>query len=488
MVSQRFLEQSGGARLRAAPRRAATATAAVSILTASSIRPARTHLPPAAAAAARRAAGRQRRARAPETRPRTTTRSMSRLAQRRADLSSSRTGRHDGVRARLAVWRDLLVDGPDALSPLGAGAASRCRSRSTVQRALPMTRGAEGWFEAEAHCGAGARYRYRLGRRAAVPDPASRAQADDVHGPSLVVDPRAYRWRHPDWRGRPWHETVLYELHAGTCGGFAGVQASCRDLAELGVTAVELMPVNDFPGARNWGYDGVLPFAPDAAMARPDELKALVDAAHGLGLMMFLDVVYNHFGPDGNYLARLRAGLLPQRHRTRPGVRPSISAAAGAPLLHRERALLADRIPLRRPALRRRARHRRTPTGSTRWPPRSAPQSSRAATSISCSSTTATMADHLRQRLRRAVERRRPSRPARAADRRERRLLRRLRRPARRAAGALPRAKASSTRASPRPIATASRAARQAPICRRPPSCCSCRTTTRSATARSATG
>ena len=87
---------------------------------------------------------------------------------------------------------------------------------------------ADGWFETEAACGAGARYRYRLADGLAVPDPASRAQADDVHGPSLVVDPRAYRWRHPEWRGRPWHETVLYELHAGALGGFAGVAGSCR--------------------------------------------------------------------------------------------------------------------------------------------------------------------------------------------------------------------------------------------------------------------
>ena len=168
---------------------------------------------------------------------------------------------------------------------------------------LPMTRDGEGWFTAEAACGAGARYRYRLADGLAVPDPASRAQGRDVHDPSLVVDPRAYRWRHPNWRGRRWPETVLYELHAGSLGGFAGVAAALPELAELGVTAVELMPVNDFPGARNWGYDGVLPFAPDAAYGAPDELKALVDAAHGLGLMMFLDVVYNHFGPDGNYLA-----------------------------------------------------------------------------------------------------------------------------------------------------------------------------------------
>lgn len=167
---------------------------------------------------------------------------------------------------------------------------------------LPMTRDGGGWFEAEAACAAGTRYRFRLDDGLDVPDPASRAQAGDVHDPSLVVDPRAFRWRHPDWWGRPWPQTVLYELHVGSLGGFAGVQAMLPQLAELGITAVELMPVNDFPGGRNWGYDGVLPFAPDAAYGTPDELKALVDAAHGLGLMIFLDVVYNHFGPDGNYL------------------------------------------------------------------------------------------------------------------------------------------------------------------------------------------
>ena len=174
---------------------------------------------------------------------------------------------------------------------------------------VPMTRDGEGWFEAEAACGAGARYRYRLADGLAVPDPASRAQGRDVHDPSLVVDPRAYRWRHPGWRGRKWQEAVLYELHAGTLGGFAGVAATLPDLAQLGITAIELMPVNDFPGQRNWGYDGVLPFAPDAAYGTPDDLKALVDAAHGLGLMIFLDVVYNHFGPDGNYLAAYAPGF-----------------------------------------------------------------------------------------------------------------------------------------------------------------------------------
>jgi malto-oligosyltrehalose trehalohydrolase len=168
---------------------------------------------------------------------------------------------------------------------------------------VPMQAGENGWFEATAPCGAGAQYRFVLESGLAIPDPASRAQADDVHGPSVVVDPRSYRWRNTDWRGRPWEETVLYELHAGLLGGFAGVQRELKRLAELGITAVELMPINDFPGKRNWGYDGVLPYAPDRAYGSPDDLKALIDAAHDHGLMIFLDVVYNHFGPDGNYLA-----------------------------------------------------------------------------------------------------------------------------------------------------------------------------------------
>jgi maltooligosyltrehalose trehalohydrolase len=167
---------------------------------------------------------------------------------------------------------------------------------------LPMRATGEGWFEAEAPVGAGARYRFRVLDGLLVPDPASRRQDGDVHDPSVVVDPRAYAWRHAGWRGRPWHEAVIYECHAGAMGGFAGVRDALPRLAELGVTAVELMPIADFPGARNWGYDGVLPYAPDTAYGTSDELKALIDAAHGLGLMTLLDVVYNHFGPDGAYL------------------------------------------------------------------------------------------------------------------------------------------------------------------------------------------
>ena len=161
----------------------------------------------------------------------------------------------------------------------------------------------DGWHECICQAPAGTGYCYRVREDLPVPDPASRLQqAGDVHGQSVVVDPTGYAWQHADWRGRPWHEAVVYELHVGACGGFRGVREMLPHLRSLGVTAIELMPIAQFPGARNWGYDGVLPFAPAAAYGTPDELKALVDAAHGQGLMIILDVVYNHFGPDGNYL------------------------------------------------------------------------------------------------------------------------------------------------------------------------------------------
>ncbi len=171
---------------------------------------------------------------------------------------------------------------------------------------IALTRDADGWYETSAVCDTGTRYRYRLpadiAGGLAVPDPASRRQSGDVHGWSVVVDPAAYTWKNPDWRGRPWHEAVIYELHPGAFGGFDGIRGQLPRLRDLGVTAIELMPINDFPGKRNWGYDGVLPYAPDESYGSPEALKALIDAAHGLGLGVLIDVVYNHFGPDGAYL------------------------------------------------------------------------------------------------------------------------------------------------------------------------------------------
>jgi maltooligosyltrehalose trehalohydrolase len=167
---------------------------------------------------------------------------------------------------------------------------------------LPLAPVADGFHEVLAPCDAGAKYRFVTPNGDRVPDPASRRQAADVDGPSIVEAVDGYAWRNPDWTGRPWNETVIYELHAGVMGGYAGVAETLPALAELGVTAVELMPIGDFSGTRNWGYDGVLPFAPDSAYGSPDDLRALIDQAHGLGLMVFLDVVYNHFGPEGNWL------------------------------------------------------------------------------------------------------------------------------------------------------------------------------------------
>jgi malto-oligosyltrehalose trehalohydrolase len=186
--------------------------------------------------------------------------------------------------------------------------------------AHPMSIGPDGFHELTTTRGrAGSRYRYRVDGGIAVPDPASRANPGDVHGASEVVDPRAFAWEDDDWRGRPWREAVIYELHVGAFtpeGTFRAAIERLPYLAALGVTAIELMPIADFPGRRNWGYDGALLFAPDASYGTPDDLKALVQAAHRQGLMIFLDVVYNHFGPEGNYLNAYAPAFFSAKHRT----------------------------------------------------------------------------------------------------------------------------------------------------------------------------
>jgi maltooligosyltrehalose trehalohydrolase len=186
----------------------------------------------------------------------------------------------------------------------------------------PMQPMGDGWFEltvADGSAGPGTLYRYRLPGGLEIPDPASRFQPNDVHGPSQVVDPTAYAWRNADWTGRPWEDTVLYELHVGGFsedGTFDGVRQRLDHFARLGITAIELMPIGEFEGTRNWGYDGVLPFAPDSAYGAPDDLKRLIDEAHARELMVFLDVVYNHFGPTGNYLSHYASRFFTERHHT----------------------------------------------------------------------------------------------------------------------------------------------------------------------------
>jgi len=176
------------------------------------------------------------------------------------------------------------------------------------QHGFPTPRDGAGWAEwVTRDAPAGTRYSFRIDGDLLVPDPASRYQPLDVHGPSEVVDPYEYAWSDSEWHGIAAERLVFYELHVGTFTperSFTGVAERLDHLVALGITAVELMPVADFPGRWGWGYDGVLPFAPDAGYGQPEELKALVEACHARGLAVFLDVVYNHFGPEGNYLHR----------------------------------------------------------------------------------------------------------------------------------------------------------------------------------------
>jgi maltooligosyltrehalose trehalohydrolase len=150
----------------------------------------------------------------------------------------------------------------------------------------------------------GTQYVYRVNYSEERPDPASRYQPEGVHGPSTVVNPRRFQWQDASWKNLPLQDYVIYELHVGTftpAGTFEAIIPHLRDLQALGITAIELMPVAQFPGSRNWGYDGVYPYAVQNSYGGPDGLKALVDTCHQLGLAVILDVVYNHFGPEGNY-------------------------------------------------------------------------------------------------------------------------------------------------------------------------------------------
>ncbi|WP_232628246.1 malto-oligosyltrehalose trehalohydrolase [Methylobacterium sp. Leaf118] len=208
----------------------------------------------------------------------------------------------DGV--RFALWAPtaqdvtLVVDGADR----------------------PAFETGDGWYVATVPgVGAGARYGFRIDGDLVVPDPASRFQPDDVSGLSEVIDPQAYDWTDGAWRGRAWEEAVVYEVHVGTAtpeGTYAGLEKKLDDLVDLGITAIELLPLADFKGTSNWGYDGVLPYAPDSVYGRPEDLKRLIDQAHAKGLMVLIDCVYNHFGPAGNYLHAYAKTFFTERHQT----------------------------------------------------------------------------------------------------------------------------------------------------------------------------
>jgi malto-oligosyltrehalose trehalohydrolase len=200
---------------------------------------------------------------------------------------------------------------------------------------LPMGPEPAGWFALTTDRAApGMRYRYVVNGKA-YPDPASRRQPEGVHGASEVVDPGIYAWTTSPWLGRAWEEIVLYELHIGTfseTGDFAGAISHLDHVRALGATAIELMPVAEFPGTRGWGYEGTYIYAPSSRYGRPEDLKSLVEACHARGLAVFLDVVYNHFGPEGNYLPAITPDFFSDQHHTPWGAAINFSGPFGRPV------------------------------------------------------------------------------------------------------------------------------------------------------------
>ncbi len=190
-----------------------------------------------------------------------------------------------------------------------------------ILQAVSLYAEADGYFSGFVpQAASGIRYRYCLDDSdSSFPDPASRGQPDGVDGPSLVVDPSAFQWHDGDWPGVELHGQVIYEMHVGTFtpeGTWAAARCELAKLAEIGVTVLEIMPVAEFQGRFGWGYDGVDLFAPTRLYGTPDDFRCFVDAAHGHGLGVILDVVYNHFGPAGNHLGQFSADYISRRHRT----------------------------------------------------------------------------------------------------------------------------------------------------------------------------
>lgn len=214
--------------------------------------------------------------------------------------------------ARLGAWRG--EDGAVAFRLWAPDAAQVALVLAGT--ALPMRREPDGTHWIHTAAGHGDRYRFRLPDGSEVPDPASRWQPEGVDGPSAVVMPGHHAWLTEPGPRVAWQDMVIYEVHVGAAGGFAALIAQLPMLAETGITAIELMPVAQFPGSRNWGYDGVFPYAPAQAYGGPDALKGFVDAAHAAGMAVLLDVVYNHFGPQGNHLAQYAKAFFRSGHDT----------------------------------------------------------------------------------------------------------------------------------------------------------------------------
>ena len=236
----------------------------------------------------------------------------------------------DAATPAASTGRRRLPIGAEALPKGGVDFrvwAPRCREL-TVEienlRPIPLSAEAGGYFSTQVdEARPGMRYRFRPDNSdQAYPDPASHFQPEGPHGPSEIIDPRVFRWTDAEWRGRRRDELVIYEMHIGTFtpeGNWQAAQRELPALAELGITCLELMPVADFPGSFGWGYDGVDLFAPTRLYGRPDDFRAFVDRAHALGLGVILDVVYNHLGPDGNYLKCFSESYFTDRYKNEWG-------------------------------------------------------------------------------------------------------------------------------------------------------------------------
>ena len=226
----------------------------------------------------------------------------------------------DGVHFRLwaPACRDISVE-IESLAPVALHCEPQGYFSGLVREALP-----------------GMRYRFRTDTSdQALPDPVSRFQPEGPHGPSEIVDPSGFDWTDRDWRGRPREELVLYEMHVGTFTPEGSWEAAARqlaELAELGITCIELMPVADFPGQFGWGYDGVDLFAPTRLYGRPDDFRRFVDRAHALGVAVILDVVYNHLGPDGNYLRGFSKSYVTDRYANEWGEAINFDGPGAGPI------------------------------------------------------------------------------------------------------------------------------------------------------------
>lgn len=179
-------------------------------------------------------------------------------------------------------------------------------------RLIPLDLFDGGWFSRIVACRPGAEYRFIIDNNFTVPDPAAYAQSNDEHEWSKVIDHSAYQWKMHNWCGKPWYQCVIYKVHAELLGGFSGIKQQLPALVELGVSAIELMPSGEFVGEHTWSRNGALPFAPECSYGTPDELKALIDYAHQLGLMVFVGVVYDHLNAKGNAIARYASSFFRQ--------------------------------------------------------------------------------------------------------------------------------------------------------------------------------